>query len=76
MDDKVILVYDLGGGTFDVTIIRVTPKEIVAIATDGDHQLGGKDWDAALISHLQDGFCKQKPDFDGDFDLEASRNLS
>ena len=75
VDDKVILVYDLGGGTFDVTIIRVTPKEIVAIATDGDHQLGGKDWDAALISYLQDEFCEQKPDFDGDFDLEALQEL-
>lgn len=75
VDDKVILVYDLGGGTFDVTIIRVTPKEIVAIATDGDHQLGGKDWDAALISYLQDQFCEQKPDFDGDFDLEALQEL-
>lgn len=75
VDDKVILVYDLGGGTFDVTIIRVTSKEIVAIATDGDHQLGGKDWDAALISHLQDEFCEQKPDFDGDFDLEALQEL-
>ena len=75
VEDKVILVYDLGGGTFDVTIIRVTPEEIVAIATDGDHQLGGKDWDAALISHLQDEFCEQKPDFDGDFDLEALQEL-
>ncbi|MFR6566502.1 MAG: Hsp70 family protein [Blautia wexlerae] len=75
VEDKVILVYDLGGGTFDVTIIRVTPKEIVAIATDGDHQLGGKDWDAALVSHLQDAFCEAKPDFDGDFDLEAEQEL-
>lgn len=75
VEDKVILVYDLGGGTFDVTIIRVTPKEIVAIATDGDHQLGGKDWDAALIQHLQDAFCEEKPDFGGDFDLEALQEL-
>lgn len=75
VEDKVILVYDLGGGTFDVTIIRVTPQEIVAIATDGDHQLGGKDWDAALIQHLQDAFCEEKEDFDGDFDLEALQEL-
>ena len=75
VEDKTILVYDLGGGTFDVTIIRVTPKEIVAIATDGDHQLGGKNWDAALIQHLQDAFCEAKPDFDGDFDLEALQEL-
>lgn len=75
VEDKVILVYDLGGGTFDVTIIRVTPEEIVAIATDGDHQLGGKDWDAALVAHLQDAFCEAKPDFDGEFDLEAEQEL-
>lgn len=75
VEDKTILVYDLGGGTFDVTIIRVTPKEIVAIATDGNHQLGGMNWDAALIEYLQDAFCEQKPDFDGDWDLEALQEL-
>lgn len=75
VDDKVILVYDLGGGTFDVTIIRVTQDEILAIATDGNHQLGGMNWDAALIEYLQDAFCEQKPDFDGDWDLEALQEL-
>lgn len=74
VDDKVILVYDLGGGTFDVTIIRVTPKEIVAIATGGDNQLGGKDWDKALMDYLEDEFRSQK-DFDGEFDLEAIQEL-
>lgn len=74
VEDKVILVYDLGGGTFDVTIIRVTPKEIVAIATDGNHQLGGKDWDKALMEYLEDEFRSQK-DFDDAFDLEATQDL-
>ncbi len=73
-EDKTILVYDLGGGTFDVTIIRVTPKEIVAIATDGDHQLGGKNWDDELMNYLEDEFRDMK-DFDGDFDLEAQQDL-
>ena len=72
--NKTILVYDLGGGTFDVTIIRVTPEEIVAIATDGDHQLGGKDWDSSLMDYLEDEFKEQK-DFDEEFDLEAQQDL-
>ena len=74
VEDKTILVYDLGGGTFDVTIIRVTPEEIVAIATDGDHQLGGKDWDTALMNYLEDVFRDQK-EFEGEFDLEAQQDL-
>lgn len=74
VEDKVILVYDLGGGTFDVTIIRVTQKEIIAIATDGNHQLGGKDWDKALMEYLEDEFRSQKG-FDDQFDLEATQEL-
>lgn len=74
VEDKTILVYDLGGGTFDVTIIRVTPEEIVAIATDGDHQLGGKNWDTALMNYLEDVFRDQK-EFEGEFDLEAQQDL-
>lgn len=73
-EDKTILVYDLGGGTFDVTIIKVTKEEIVAIATDGDHQLGGKDWDSMLMDYLEDTF-KEDKDFDEEFDLEAQQDL-
>ena len=43
-----VMVYDLGGGTFDVTIIQVANGEIRVVATGGDHQLGGKDWDDAI----------------------------
>lgn len=46
---ETVMVYDLGGGTFDVTIIRVSGKEIKILATDGDHQLGGKDFDDAIM---------------------------
>lgn len=46
---ETVLVYDLGGGTFDVTIIRVKGKEIKILATDGEHQLGGKDFDDAIM---------------------------
>lgn len=57
--DKVVLVYDLGGGTFDVTIIHVKPGEINVVCTGGDHTLGGKDWDDTIIMYVDDEFKKQ-----------------
>lgn len=44
-----VLVYDLGGGTFDVTIVKMSGQSFEALATDGDVRLGGKDWDEKLI---------------------------
>jgi molecular chaperone DnaK len=44
-----VLVYDLGGGTFDVTILEIQGNSFKALATDGDVSLGGKDWDQELI---------------------------
>ncbi|MBB5872971.1 molecular chaperone DnaK (HSP70) [Allocatelliglobosispora scoriae] len=50
--EKTILVYDLGGGTFDTTVIRITADEITVLCTDGDQELGGTDWDDRLAQHL------------------------
>ncbi|GCF08703.1 Hsp70 family protein [Dictyobacter arantiisoli] len=47
-----VLVYDLGGGTFDVSLVEITDTELNVQATDGDHKLGGKDWDDSLIQYL------------------------
>ena len=52
MDEQYILVYDLGGGTFDTTLIRMSNHEMNVICTDGNHQLGGKDFDDRLVEHL------------------------
>lgn len=49
---KTILVYDLGGGTFDVTMIHITETEIEVICTGGDDNLGGYNWDQVLIEHM------------------------
>ena len=57
--DEHVLVYDLGGGTFDVTVIRVSRSSIDVVCTDGDHQLGGKDWDDRLALHLADRFADE-----------------
>lgn len=50
--DKTILVYDLGGGTFDVSIIEIKNGEIEVLATGGDHRLGGVDWDTLLAKYI------------------------
>ncbi len=55
-EDQVILVYDLGGGTFDVTLIEIKGGDITVICTGGDHQLGGKDWDDALVTYMAQCF--------------------
>lgn len=44
-----LLVYDLGGGTFDVTLIRLGPGEVRTLATDGDYELGGLNWDQRIV---------------------------
>lgn len=48
------LVYDLGGGTFDVSVVRFDPAGAQVLATDGDHHLGGKDWDDVLVDLVAD----------------------
>jgi molecular chaperone DnaK (HSP70) len=51
-EDKVVLVYDLGGGTFDVTMIDVSNSAIRVVATGGDSRLGGADWDKEIVKYL------------------------
>lgn len=57
-EEMTILVYDLGGGTFDVTLLRLSPGNIQTIATDGDVRLGGHDWDMRLAEYVADRFNK------------------
>jgi len=54
-----LLVYDLGGGTFDVTVTEIRGTEFVALATDGDVQLGGYDWDQRLLDMVAESFIQQ-----------------
>ena len=66
-ENKTIMVYDLGGGTFDVTVMRVNADKIEVICSDGDHDLGGKRWDDALMDYLFDKIREQEG-YDGEFD--------
>lgn len=54
-----VLVYDLGGGTFDVTLLEITPNTFRTLATDGDVRLGGKDFDQALVDHIAERFLAE-----------------
>ena len=54
--DQNVFVFDLGGGTFDVTVMKVSESAIQMIATNGDHRLGGKDWDDKIIRYVADLF--------------------
>lgn len=74
VDGRVILVFDLGGGTFDVTIIKVTKEKIIAVATNGDHELGGKNWDDTIIDYFMDTFREHKG-MDIQFELDAQQDL-
>lgn len=47
--DQTVLVYDLGGGTFDTTVLRITSGAVRVLATDGHHELGGADVDRRLL---------------------------
>jgi molecular chaperone DnaK (HSP70) len=75
--DKTVLVYDLGGGTFDTTVIRVGASEITVVCTDGDTNLGGADWDARLRDHLLERFVAEaspaeSPEDDAEFLQEVA----
>lgn len=65
--EQKILVYDLGGGTFDVSIIEIGDGVIEVLATNGDTHLGGDDFDNKLIQWMIDEFRKQEGiDLSGD----------
>jgi molecular chaperone DnaK len=56
---QTILVYDLGGGTFDVTIVRLLPKRFQTLAIEGDVRLGGRDWDERIVEQVAAKFTKE-----------------
>ena len=57
--EQTILVFDLGGGTFDVSLLEIGDGVVEVKATNGDNHLGGDDWDDALVQHLVKTFAAQ-----------------
>lgn len=56
---ETLFVYDLGGGTFDTTVMRMEGEQIEVVVIDGNRELGGADWDGRLIQRLADKFRSQ-----------------
>jgi len=69
--EEVALVFDLGGGTVDVTIVELADRRLAVVAIDGDHELGGADWDEKLAVHLSRAFAAAHPDAEDPLDDSA-----
>jgi molecular chaperone DnaK len=57
--EQKVLVYDLGGGTFDVSILELADGTFEVLSTNGDNHLGGDDWDDVVVDWLVDNFKKE-----------------
>ncbi|MGF1655697.1 MAG: Hsp70 family protein [Verrucomicrobiales bacterium] len=72
--NQTIFVFDLGGGTFDVTIMKIENNSIRMVATNGDHRLGGKDWDDIIVNLVADEFDRMHGE-NPLLDLQAYQDL-
>ncbi|MEU2251962.1 Hsp70 family protein [Nocardia xishanensis] len=72
---ETVLVYDLGGGTFDATVIELADRRISVLAVEGDHQLGGADWDERIALYLSQRFCAANPDAEDPLDDSAGSQM-
>jgi molecular chaperone DnaK len=72
--DRTILVYDLGGGTFDTTVLRIEDGAVRVLATDGHHELGGADVDVRLLGLVMKRLAEVLPPEDVD-DLQDDQAL-
>jgi molecular chaperone DnaK (HSP70) len=78
-DGSTFLVYDLGGGTFDISLIKMTDSSVEVLAVGGDHRLGGADWDDKLFNYIVDQTIAQCGDEslrDDEAQLQELRTLA
>ena len=72
---RLALMCDLGGGTFDTTVIRLAGSDVTVICTDGDARLGGADWDKAIADVLLGEFEREHPGLRPDLDPHFMQDL-
>lgn len=75
VEGQTFLVYDLGGGTFDVTVMRVEGGKFKVVSTEGNHDLGGALWDQAIYDYVEEQYREQTGDED-DFEIDVIQDLS
>src|SRR5699024_4952556 len=76
-EDQTVLVFDLGGGTFDVSILDIGEGTFEVISTAGDNELGGDDFDQVIIDHMVEEFKKENGiDFLKEAAEKAKKDLS
>lgn len=78
-DGTTFLVYDLGGGTFDISLIKMTDTSVEVLAVGGNHRLGGADWDEKLFDYLLGQLAQQWGDDsarDDEQELQELRNIT
>ena len=73
---RTVLVYDLGGGTFDTTVLRIADGVVTVLATDGHHQLGGADVDQRLLDLVLERLEHRIPPAEFDAFAEDGRRVS
>lgn len=74
-DDEIVLIFDLGGGTFDVSILEVGDGVFEVLSTSGDTKLGGDDFDKKIVDYILDKF-NQKENIDLTKDPQALQRLT
>ena len=72
---KHALMCDLGGGTFDTTVIRLAGDDVTVVCVEGDPRLGGADWDRAIAGHLLGQFEREHPGLHPDRDPQLMQDL-
>ena len=73
--DQKIMIYDLGGGTFDVSLLEISDGVFEVLATAGNNRLGGDDFDARIVDWIAEEFMKENPGIDLRKDKMAHQRL-
>lgn len=72
--NEVICIFDLGGGTFDVTAMKMESNAMTVLTTEGNHDLGGRNWDAEMIAMVEEKF-REQTGYEEEFDSEILQEL-
>lgn len=75
VEGQTFLVYDLGGGTFDITVMRVENGKFTVVCSEGNHDLGGALWDQAIYDYVENQY-REKTDDQEEFQLDIVQDLS